>query len=151
MQVFKSKVVHGFFITLLATVLSSNASAQDEWPLVWGDYWEVAAIDIKPGGGWPYANWLATEWRKNSDFAKSKGWIKDYIMLSNEYARKGEPDLYLVRIMEAVPTGPEGEKRQKEFMEWKKKTAEEMSEASGNRAEYREVQSSSLLQVLTFR
>ena len=131
-------------------MIASGALAQG-WPLVGGDYWEVTGIDIKDGGGLKYANWLADEWRESLEFSKSKGWIKDYILLSNVHGRSDEPDLYLVRVMENIASGPEGEKRQKEYIDWRKKTLEQMVGESGNRAEYREVMSTSLLQVLTFR
>jgi len=134
-----------------ALLLAANVSFADEWPLASGDFWEVTGIDTKDGGELKYAQWLATEWRKNTDFAKSKGWIKDVKILYNQYPRKGEPDLYLVWIRESIPTGAEGEKRAKEFQDWKKKTIETMVGESGNRAEYREVISSSLLQEAPFR
>jgi len=73
------------------------------------------------------------------------------VILSNVHARKGEPDLYIIRIIESVPSGAEGEKRQKEYAAWSKKSEQAMVDESGNRAEYREVQGSSLLQVLKFR
>jgi hypothetical protein len=123
----------------------------DDWPLVAGDYWEVTGIDIKDGGDLKYASWLADEWQKNLTFAQSKGWIKGYKIFGNVYPRAGEPDLYLVRIIENVPSAAEGEKRSDEYMEWRKKSYEQMDSESGNRAEYREVMSSSLLQDLTFR
>jgi len=131
-------------------VMSAGASA-DQWPLVSGSYWEVTGIKVHDGGGFKYAEWLASEWRKNLDFAKSKGWIKDYKIFSNEFARAGEPDLYLVRITESVVSGAEAEKRQAEYMEWQKKSLAQMSAESGNRAEYREVMGNSLLQEMNFR
>lgn len=131
-------------------VMSSVAIAQ-EWPFVGGDYWEVTGIDIHDGGGLKYSNWLATEWRKNLEFAKSKNWIKSYMVLSNVHGRSDEPDLYLIRIMENIASGPEGEERFKEYMDWQSKTLEQMQGESGNRAEYREVMSTSLLQELKFR
>jgi hypothetical protein len=130
--------------------MAAGASA-DQWPLVSGSYWEVTGIKVKDGGGLKYAEWLASEWRKDLEFAKSKGWIKDYKIFSNEFPRAGEPDLYLVRITESVVSGAEGEKRQAEYMEWQKKSIAQMSAESGNRAEYREVMGTSLLQELTFR
>lgn len=145
-----TKAIAVITIGALSALMSTGAVAE-EWPLVSGDYWEVTGIDIKDGGGWKYANWLATEWRKDLEFAKSKGWIKDYMILANVHARKGEADLYLVRVVEDVPSGKEGEKRTKEYLEWQTKSIEEMAGESGNRAEYREVMSDSLLQVLTFR
>jgi hypothetical protein len=133
-----------------AMSLSANALAQD-WPVVGGDYWTVTGIDIKDGGDLKYANWLASEWKKNAEFAISKGWLKSYKLFSNVHARKGEPDLYLVRVFESMPSGPEGEERYKEYMEWQSKSEEQMEAESGNRAEYREVMSTSLLQELSFR
>ena len=38
-----------------------------------------------------------------------------------------------------------------EYMEWQSKTEEQMEAESGNRAEYREVMSTTLLQEMTFR
>lgn len=145
--------------TLVATIalaasgmlISSTSVAQEEWPLVGGYYWEVTGIDIKDGGSWKYANWLATEWKKELEFAKSKGWIKDYMILANVYNRSNEPDLYLVRVVEDVPSAAEGEKRQKEYLEWQTKSIEKMVGESGNRAEYRTVMNNSLLQLLTIR
>lgn len=128
-----------------------NSAIADEWPLKGGDYWEVTGIDIADGGGWKYANWLATEWRKNLEFAKSKGWIKDYMIIANVHNRSDEPDLYLIRVVENVPSAVVNEKRQKEYQAWAEKSIETMVGESGNRAEYRTVMSSSLLQVMSFR
>jgi len=144
------KTLFAMVLGITATMMVADVFA-DEWPLVSGDYWEVTGIDIKDGGDLKYANWLADEWRKNSDFAKSKGWIKGYMLFANVYGRAGEPDLYLVRIIESVVSGAEGEKRSDEYQEWRKKSFEQMEAESGNRAEYREVMSSELLQELKFR
>ena len=150
MKNFMKKV--GVVAALAASSVMFSADAlAEEWPLVAGDYWEVTGIDIKDGGGWKYANWLATEWRKNLDFAKSKGWIKDYMIFANTYGRHGEADLYLVRVVENVPSGAVGEQRQIEYLEWQSKSIEAMQKESGNRAEYREVMSTSLLQHMKFR
>ncbi len=133
-----------------AFLFSTGANAQ-EWPLVGGDLWEVTGIEIKDGGGLKYANWLASEWREGSEFAKSKGWIKDYMIFANEYGRKGEPDLYLVRVRENLASSAEGQKRAQEYREWRTKSVQQMQEESGNRAEYRTVASSMLLRELMFR
>jgi hypothetical protein len=134
-----------------SSALAASAALAEDWPLVGGDYWEVTGIDIKDGGGWKYASWLATEWKKNLEFSKSQGWIKDYMILANVHNRSDEADIYLIRVREDIPSGAEGEKRQKAYMEWQTKTNEELVGESGNRAEYREVKSTSLLQVLNFR
>lgn len=139
-------------VAIVASSLSIGSSAlADDWPLVAGDYWEVTGIDLKDGGGWKYANWLATEWRKNLEFAKSKGWIKDYMILLNVHNRSDESDLYLIRVMESIPSGAEGEKRLQEYQDWAETSIESMVGESGNRAEYRTVMSTSLLQSMSFR
>ena len=134
-----------------ATMLMSTNALAEEWPFVSGDYWEVTGIDIKDGGGWKYANWLASEWRENQEFAKSNGWIKNYMVIANVYARSDEPDIYLLTVREDIPSGAVGDQRGKEYREWKKKSIEKMQAESGNRAEYRTVMSDSLLQILNFR
>jgi len=149
----RNSIVKGMAVLALgaSTLIMASGALADEWPFVGGDYWEVTGIDVKDGGSWKYTNWLASEWRKDAEFAKSKGWIKDYKVIANVYSRSDEPDLYLIRIREDVPSGAEGEKRQKEYMAWQKKSLEKLVGESGNRAEYREVMSSSLLQELNFR
>ena len=131
-------------------VTAAGASAQ-EWPLVQGNYWEVTGVKIKDGGGLKYAQFIAGEWKNNLEFSKSQGWIKGYMIFANVYARANEPDLYLVTITDSIVSGAEGEKRQQAYMAWRKKTLEQMESESGNRAEYREIMSDSLLQELTIR
>jgi hypothetical protein len=134
-----------------SSMLMAPSVMADEWPLVQGNFWDVTGVKLKDGGGLAYATFLANEWRDNQEFAKSKGWIKGYMLFSNAYPRPGEPDMYLVTITEDVPSAATSEKRQDEYMAWKKKTLAQMQKESGNRAEFREVISSSLLQELTFR
>jgi hypothetical protein len=142
---------------LLMLMLCSAAAAipmralADEWPMTQGDFWEVSGIHLKDGGALTYANFLATEWKADQEFAKSKGWIKAYMVLSNPYNRKGEPDLYLITISERLASGPEVEKRSEEYMAWKKKSQAQMVKESGNRLEVREIEGNLLLQELKFR
>jgi hypothetical protein len=143
-------VVFALALSAVTLTVASTASA-DDWPLAGGDYWSVTGIKIHDGGGYKYTKWLATEWKKDAEFAKSKGWIKDYKILSNEYARANEPDLYLVRIHESVVSAAESEKRSDEYQEWNKKSIEALESESGNRAEFREVMGSELLMELHFK
>mgnify|MGYP001544509185 FL=1 len=141
------------FILILGLSLTglSNTALAQEWPFTGGDFWSVTGVSINDGGSLKYANWLASEWKKNAEFAKSKGWLKGYMVFSNVHGRKGEPDLYLVRVFESMPSGAEGEKRYEEYMEWASKSDEHMEAESGNRAEFREVLSTTLLQEMNFR
>ena len=145
------KVVAVIVLGVASLAFSSSTIAQEEWPFKGGNYWEVTGIKIHDGGAFTYSNWLATEWRKELEFAKSKGWLKSYKVLVNVHGRSDEPDLYLIRVREDIPSGAEGEKRQKEYMERQTKSIEQMQGENGNRAEYRKVMSTSLLQELNFR
>ena len=133
------------------SVLGASRAVADQYPLVGGDFWDVTGVKLKDGGALNYANFLASQWKKDQEFAKSKGWIKNYLVLANTYPREGEPDLYLITVTDRLITGPEGEKRQAEYMEWAKTSIADMEKASGNRAEFRTILSNSLLQELKFR
>ena len=140
------------FAVILFSVSTMNiAQAQEAPPFIGGDYWEVTGIKTADGAGLKYARWLAGEWRKNSEFAKSQGWVKDFMVISNVHARADEPDLYLIRVFENMATVEEDEKRRKKYMDWAKKSMDKMAEESGNRAEYRTVMSTSLLRHMKFR
>lgn len=132
-------------------MVASPAIAQDDWPLKGGDYWEVTSIKVKDGGGLKYAKWLATEWKRFNDYSKSQGWISDYMILSNVHGRADEADYYLVRKMKSLPDAAEGERRGKAFRAYMQRTIDQLVSESGNRAEYRKVMSSSLLQELSPR
>ena len=143
-------------LTVLAAILVGAfainvAQAQEEPPFIGGDYWQVTGIKISDGAGLKYTRWLASEWRENSDFAKSQGWIKDYMIISNVHARSDEPDLYLIRVFENMATVQENEERRETYLDWAKKSMDKMQEESGNRAEFRTVMSTSLLQHMKFR
>jgi len=143
----------GLLLTVLCSVsiLMPTRTLAGDWPMIQGDFWEVTGVHLKDGGALAYANFLASEWRADQEFAKSKGWIKGYMVLSNAYSRKGESDLYLVVISERLPGGPEAEKRGDEYIAWKKKTQAQLVKESGNRLEIREIESNLLLQELKFR
>jgi hypothetical protein len=138
-------------VILIGALAMNVAQAQEEPPFIPGDYWEVTGIDVSDGAGLKYARWLADEWRKNLEFSKSQGWIKDYIVLNNVHPRSDEPDLYLIRIFENMATVEEGEKRREAYMAWAKKSMDKMAAESGNRAEYRTIMSTSLLRHMNFR
>ncbi len=137
---------------VLSLLLVQNAYAKDhEPPFIGGEYWEVTGIKLADGGQLKYAKWLASEWRKNLDYAVSEGWLSSYKIFQNVHARADEPDIYLVRAFENMPSVNEDEERRKKWMEWSKKTMEKMENESGDRAEYRTVMSTVLLQEMNFR
>ena len=147
----KKNVFKVLAVIVLGVSAMGIAQAQEEPPFIGGDYWEVTGIKVADGAGLKYARWLAGEWRKNSEFAQSQGWIKDFMVISNVHARSDEPDLYLIRVFENMATVAEGEERREKYMAWAKKSMDKMAAESGNRAEYRTVMSTSLLQQMKFR
>jgi hypothetical protein len=142
--------ISAFVLSAACIAMPTSASASD-WPMTQGDFWEVTGVHLKDGGGLAYASFLAAEWKADQEFAKSKGWIKGYMVLGNAYARKGEPDIYLIVISERLASGPEADKRTDEYIAWKKKSAAQMQKESGNRFEIREIENNLLLQEWKFK
>ncbi len=134
----------------LAMTCPAPAAAQN-YPLDYGDFSDVTGIDILDGGGIEYANYLATEWRKSQEFAKSRGWISDYRVYSNMYPREGEPDLYLMVTYASMPDAAEATRRDEAYRKYMKKNDTQMSAESGNRGKFRKIMSTNLLSELKFR
>lgn len=126
--------------------LASPVAAQ-EFPLVAGEYVDMNGIDVEDGeGALKYAEFLATEWKRNQEYSKSQGWITDYAIYSNVNARPGEPDLYLVTKYASLPDAAEQERRNTTYDAWAKTNYQQQAAASGDRAKYRTVVSSMMLQ-----
>ncbi|MEO9468068.1 hypothetical protein [Parasphingorhabdus sp.] len=138
------KVAAAAMVVTLPLALPTAVHAQ-EFPLVAGDYSQVSGIFVKDGGAFKYATHLATKWLDVQKFAKSKGWISDYKILVNEYPRDGEPTIYLMTTFAKMADATEAERRNKAYDAYMQSSAEQQIAESGNRAEYRTVQSSMLL------
>ena len=134
----------------LAIVLAAPAMAQNA-QMTSGDYEEVGMISVSDGAGLDYINYLATTWKKNQEFAKSKGWITGYQVLANVNPRAGEPDFYLVTSFSNMPDANEEEKRDAAYRDFMKQSDAEMAAASGDRAKYRTQLGSVLLRQLKFK
>jgi len=130
--------------------LSVPAAAQD-LPLVGGDYWDVTSVKIDDGHFGEYADFLAGQFRKNNEFAKSKGWIKAYYIFSNVNNRSDEPDLYLVTVSDHVATPAEQIARTKEINAAMQTNDRREISGSGQRATFRHITADMLLQQLVFR
>ncbi len=132
--------------------MSAPAMAQD-FPLVAGEYTEVAGIFVNDGAEFKYAQHLADQWMTVQEFAKSQGWISDYKIMVNINPRDGEPHIYLMTTFAALPDAAEQARRTAAYAAWdeRNRSQEQLIAESGNRAEYRTVQSSMLLQEYTAR
>ncbi len=138
-------------IGALALAVSLPAAAQDENPWKAGNYWNVSGIHVKDGGGLKYAQYLATEWVKTQEYAKSQGWISDFMVLSNTHPREGEPNLYLITISPSLPSSDEADKRGRMMREFNKTTIAQMNAQSAGRSEIREVGGQMQLRQLMLR
>jgi len=131
-----------------ATMLTAIPATAQEVPLVGGDYWDVAAIKIDDGHFADYADFLVSDSRKQNEYAKSKGWIKAYYILSNNNPRKDEPDLYLVTVSDRMPTPAEALARNKEMNAYLQSDDRKQLAGSGHRATFRHLEGDMLLQQL---
>jgi hypothetical protein len=134
----------------LALGVSVPAVAQNV-PLGFGDYVEITSVSIDDGHEVDYANFLATKWKAQEEFAKSQGWITGYEILANPWKRTGEPDLYLVVRYPTLPDAKEMAKRDQIMHDHVKMDDTQMDADSATRAKYRHVTGSELLQVLTIK
>lgn len=137
-------------VSAAALTFAAPAAAQNS-PLMPGEYWEVAAIDIEDGQNLTYANWLASEWRRFNEYSKSQGWISDYKILVNVHNRNDEGDVYLITKFSSLPTAAESERRAAAFRAAMQRTDTQFATQSGERAKYRHVMGSMLFQEMHFR
>ena len=134
-------------VALVTTPMAlPTAAAAQEFPLKAGDYTSVSSIYIKDGGALAYAEHLAASWVKNQEYAKSQGWITDYKIFVNVDAREGEPSMYLTVTFSEWVRNEEGERRGMQMREWARKSIAELEAESGDRAEFRTLMGSMLLQ-----
>ncbi len=134
-----------------ATMTLASPAAAQGYPLKTGNFWNVAEITIDDGHFGDYADHLAGLYRKTQDFAKSKGWIKDYYILSNVNKRANEPDLYLVTITDHITTPAEDVAREKEFNAYMKSSNRQQDAQSAARAKFRHLGGNMLLQELQYK
>jgi hypothetical protein len=134
-----------------ATMLGAVPAAAQDIPLKSGDFWSVSEIMIDDGHFSTYADYLAGQWRKQEEFAKSKGWIKAYYILGNNNKRAGEPDLYLVEVFDHMTTPAEDLVREKEMNAFMAQTSRQGEAGSGERAKYRHLGGNMLLQEQVYR
>ena len=132
------------------TMTAAVPAAAQELPLNPGDYWDITSVKVDDGHFGEYADFLADKFRKTNEYAKSKGWIKGYHILSNVNQRNGEADLYLVTIFDHVPTPAEQMARDKEMNAFLASDDRKEIAGSGARATYRHLTGDELLEELTW-
>lgn len=116
-----------------------------------GEYWDVSDIDVIDGQEENYLDFLAANWKRDQEWAKSKGYISDYHVLANDYPRAGEPDLFLVVIYKEQPTRAEQERRRKEYEAFVSKNSRMLVKESGDRGPMRKLMGNSQLTELKLK
>jgi len=119
--------------------------------LVPGDYSEITGIDIADGGDLEYAKFVANQWVGNQKYAISQGWIKSYNIYYNVHRRHGEPSMYLSVTFAKLADAAEQEKREKAYLDYMKRSQAQLESESGNRAKFRTVMGTMLLQEVSVR
>ncbi len=132
-------------------MLSAVPAAAQNDPFMGGDYVSITSVSIDDGHFLDYATFLSGFYKDQEDYAVKQGWQTSWEILSNVYGRKGEPDLYLVRRFKNIPDGAEGERRAAMIRQNVKMDDKQMEMASGDRAKFRHVEGTMLLQELKWR
>jgi len=138
------KIMHFAAAMTLACTLPLAASAQ-ELPIKAAELVDVGMIRIDDGHFGDYAAFLNDQWRKDQEYALKQGWISGYEILTNEYPRAGEPDIYLLIRYPSIPDAAEQKKRQDAYLAYMQSTMQKMEAGSAERAKYRKVLGSMLL------
>ena len=143
------KAIMKIALGAMACAVATPAMAQD-MPFTPGNYSEVTEVTIDDGHFLDYAKFLATESKAQNDFAKSQGWLVDAKVFSNVHKRANEPDLYLMITYKAMPDAAEQVRRQKIMEDHFKQSEAQFEAGSGERAKYRHIGGTQLLQELVF-
>jgi hypothetical protein len=138
------------FAASLALAIPVVAWAQND-PFIGGDYVEVTGVSIDDGHSLDYATFLTGYYKAQEQYAISQGWQTSYEILANVNKRKGEPDLFLVRRYKSLPDGIEGDRRAAMIRKQVKQDDAQMAAASGDRAKFRHIDGTMLLQELKMR
>ena len=133
---------------LIAFAVPATAQNNPSEP---GDYTQMGMIDVADGGDIAYLTFLAGQWRSQQEFAKSKGWIKDYKVYANVNAREGEPDLYLVTTYANLPDAAEIKRREAAYRDFFKRDDTKLDAESADRTKIRTQMGSMLLQEVKFK
>ena len=89
------KTLYAGAALLVAATMAVPAAAQES-PLKRGSVWVASRVDVLPGQTPAYADYLATEWKKEMEWGKTQGYILSYRIMSTNNRRNDEPDMVLL-------------------------------------------------------
>ncbi len=116
-----------------------------------GNYTNVSMIKVLPGQFENYMDYLASQWKKQNEFAKSKGYLVSYRVLAAVNSRADEPNLFLVMEFKDWPTNAESKRRQDEFVAMMKMDEHQMDTAAVGRGPMRTQMGSMTLQEVVLK
>jgi hypothetical protein len=133
---------------LAASLLFAAPAGAQQRSYAPGPLWDVASIKVEDGQFENYLDFLNRQWRDNQAYAKSQGWILDYYILSNEYPRADEPDIYLVTRYADFPSNAEIKRRDALMLEHMKSDPHALDRQSGERVKMRTLKGTMMLREL---
>ena len=133
---------------LAATLLLAVPAGAQNRSYAPGPLWDVSMIKVEDGQFENYMDFLNRQWRDNQAYAKSQGWVLDYYILSNEYPRADEPDIYLVTRYMDYPSTAEAKRRDALMLQHMKSDPHALDRQSGDRVKMRTLKGSMMLREL---
>ncbi len=134
----------------MALAFSAPAAAQES-SYTPGGYSDVSAIDVMDGQMDNYMDYLAGSWKRQQEWAKSKGYITGYSVLANPYPRAGEPDLFLVVNYTKIYEPAEEVRQQKEFEAFMKADSRQLGSQFADRGKMRKSLGQQQLRVMNLK
>jgi hypothetical protein len=143
-----SRQLCAILVTFAAFVLPVKAQELSYTP---GTVWNFTNIQVEPGQGQRYLDYLAGEWKKLNEFGKKEGYVVSYHVFSVNNPRNGEPDLVLaVEYKDYYPIA-EQLAQQKRLEAFLASDERKMESESGQRQAMRKVVGSAELQELKLK
>src|SRR5437588_7821687 len=91
-------------LALSVVLLALSLYAQVTRPYHPGTVWTIQFIRVKPGMDSAYKEWLATDWKKESETFKSQGLIMDYKVLETEAHSANDWNMMLMTEVKDLDT-----------------------------------------------
>lgn len=145
----KNKVLMAMALATAAiatTPATAQRSAAD-----YGNYTDVSGIHVLPGQWENYMDYLKTNWVKQNEWAKKKGYVVSYRALAVTYPREGEPNLVLVTEYKDQPSQAEQKRRQDEYVAFMKMDEHQMDTAASERGPMRKLGSQNQYQEVVLK
>jgi hypothetical protein len=151
MRIAKMKIPRLMAVALATAALAATPAQAQKSTADYGNYTDVSAIHVLPGQWENYMDYLKTNWTKQNEWAKSKGYIVSYRALAVTYPREGEPNLVLIREYKDVPSQAEAKRRDDEFSAFMKLDDHQMADAAVKRGPMRTIGSQNQYQEVVFK